>query len=35
MRSMVVARELMKPRLLEGMVREKRRKDSDVVLAVA
>jgi hypothetical protein len=29
-RSIVVARESRKPRLLEGMVREKRRKDSRV-----
>lgn len=28
MRSIVVARELRKPRLLEGIVREKRRNDS-------
>lgn len=28
MRSIVVARESKKPRLLEGIVREKRRKDS-------
>lgn len=29
MRSIVVARESRKPRLLEGMEREKRRKDSE------